>query len=249
MHVLIIPSWYPKFPGDIQGSFFRQQGLALKRFGHQVGVIDIKLRLPRSWKQLFNGFFGDSAEVDEGLFTYRFCGMDWFRRIPRLQSRLWLRYGMKLFERYVLLHGKPDLIHAHAMFYGGVLAKEISERFDIPFVVTEHSTGFARGLVSKQQMDLALGVAISAERLFAVSDEFCKLLDRQFGCEKILWEEMPNVVDQKFLNKELPILRTPNKPFTFLNVAFSCCFCRNPTSKRAPLCTTPLPFPLSTLIH
>ena len=72
MHILIVPSWYPKYPGDVQGCFFREQALALKKYGHDVGVIDIKFRLPRSFKSFFNGFFGIDCEVDEGLQTYHF---------------------------------------------------------------------------------------------------------------------------------------------------------------------------------
>ncbi|MDA3876476.1 MAG: glycosyltransferase, partial [Halothiobacillus sp.] len=176
-------------------------------------------RLPRSWKSLFSGFFGTVAEDDEGLLTYRFCGMDWFRRLPRLRRWLWLHYGMKLVDRYVSLHGKPDVLHAHAMLNGGVLAKAVSERFAIPFVVTEHCTAFARGLISPQQIGLARGVAASAARRFAVSGAFCKLLERQFAGAELRWEEMPNIVDRKFIDAKLPTRHSPAEPFTFLNVA------------------------------
>lgn len=220
MHVLIIPSWYPNYPGHIQGCYFRQQALALKRYGHQVGVIDVKLRLPRSWKLLFNGFFGNSSEIDEGLLTYRFCGIDWFRRIPRLRRWLWLHHGKKMIDRYVSQNGKPDIIHAHAMLNGGVLAKAVSERFAIPFVVTEHSSAFARGLVNQNQTELARGVATSAARRFAVSGEFCKLLVSHLGAVALPWEEIPNVVDREFIDTELLTRDIVTEPFVFLNVAF-----------------------------
>jgi glycosyltransferase involved in cell wall biosynthesis len=218
VHILIIPSWYPASPTDLSGCFFREQSLALKKHGHQVGVIDVKLRLPRSWRSLFNGFFGSVTEVDEGLLTYRFCGFDWFRRSPRLRRWLWLRYGMKVVEQYLAEQGKPDVIHAHSMFHGGELAKAVSEQFAVPFVITEHSTAFARGLVSHQQMKLARAVAASAARRFAVSSEFCKLLELQFD-DGLIWVEMPNIVEQKFTDAELPSPKKLGEPFIFLNVA------------------------------
>ena len=39
MHILIIPPWYPQFSGDIGGSFFREQAIALRKAEYQVGVI------------------------------------------------------------------------------------------------------------------------------------------------------------------------------------------------------------------
>lgn len=218
MHILIIPSWYPAFPGDICGCFFREQALALKKHGHQVGVIDVKLRLPKSWKLLLGGFFGNFTEVDEGLLTYRFCSMDWFRRLPRLQRWLWLYYGVKLAERYISSNGKPDLIHAHAMLNGGLLAKAVSKKFAIPFVITEHSSSFACDLLGQQQIALACGVSSSAARRFAVSSALCKLLEYQFGDATLRWEEMPNIVNRKFINAKLPSRHGLNESFSFLNI-------------------------------
>ena len=36
MHVLILPSWYPETPDDVDGIFFRQQAQALQRAGLTV---------------------------------------------------------------------------------------------------------------------------------------------------------------------------------------------------------------------
>ena len=186
MHLLIVPSWYPKYPGDILGSFFREQALALKKHGHQVGVLDVKLRLPGSLKSASGGFFGTFVEDDEGLLTYRFCGMDWFRFLPGLQRLLWLHHGMKLFKRYVSIHGKPDIVHAHSMLNGGLLAKAISERFDVPFVITEHCTAYALKQLNPHVLKLAKGVTTQAVRRFAVSCALCDSLDKQIGDNKLI---------------------------------------------------------------
>ncbi|MFT5258920.1 MAG: glycosyltransferase involved in cell wall biosynthesis [Saprospiraceae bacterium] len=218
LHILIIPSWYPANPTDLNGCFFREQSLSLKKHGHEVGVIDVKLRLPRSWRLLFNGFFGSVTEVDEGLLTYRFCGFDWFRRSPRLRRWLWLRYGMKVVEQYLAEQGKPDVIHAHATFHGGELAKSVSQKFAIPFVIAEHSSAFARGQVSKQKIEIARDVATSAIRRFAVSGKFCNLLELLFD-DALPWEEMPNMVEQRFIDSELSEQDWTIEPFIFLTVA------------------------------
>jgi glycosyltransferase involved in cell wall biosynthesis len=125
---------------------------------------------------------------------------------------------MKVVEQYLAEQGKPDAIHAHSMFHGGELAKAVSEQFAVPFVITEHSTAFARGLVSHQQIKLAQAISVSAARRFAVSGEFCKLMERQFS-DNLQWEEMPNIVEQKFVNAELPLGNREAEPFIFINVA------------------------------
>ena len=48
MDILIIPSWYSAFPGVVNGCFFREQALAVKRQGHEVGVIDFQPRYVRT---------------------------------------------------------------------------------------------------------------------------------------------------------------------------------------------------------
>ena len=39
MHVVVLPSWYPKSETDVDGIFFRLQAQALQRKGLKVGVI------------------------------------------------------------------------------------------------------------------------------------------------------------------------------------------------------------------
>jgi glycosyltransferase involved in cell wall biosynthesis len=218
MHILIIPSWYPASPEDLNGCFFREQSLALHRYGHQVSVIDVKLLSLRSWKLFFSGLLGLKVVLDEGLLTHRFCGINWFPSAPKLSRWLWLRQGKRLAERYVEEHGKPDVIHAHAMLFGGVLAKSVAQRLAVPFVVTEHSTMFARNLIDERQYDLVRDVASAAARRLAVSGEFCKLLRLKLN-NALVWEEIPNIVAQKFIDAPLSDDGVNMEPFVYLNVA------------------------------
>lgn len=219
MRLILIPSWYPAFKGDIHGSFFREQALALKRHGHDVAVIDVKLQSPKSWKTWRSILSAKTVEVDEGLVTFRHNGINWFPKIPRLRQRWWLRSGIKLFKGYVSKHGNPDVIHAHAIFDGGLLAKAISDKYGIPFVITEHSSAFARDQIDQEQRHIAQQVALSAARRFAVSDAFCNFLRLNLGVTTLTWEEMPNVVSQRFVDADAPLPHEKDEQFTFLNIA------------------------------
>jgi len=219
LHILIAPSWYPAHPGDINGVFFREQALALAKHGRKVGVIYPHLWSLRAWKSILSGKRGIELETDAGLPTMRSHGVNWFPRIRRAQHWLWRSHGLRLYQRYVDQHGRPDIIHVHAMLNAGALALAIQRRYGVPFVVTEHFSGYARGAVRGDRLRIARAVARRAARRFAVSRPFCDLLEGLLGTGPASWEEMPNIVEQRFLERSLRERNRPKDHFRFVNVA------------------------------
>lgn len=219
MHILIIPSWYRDSKQDTQGSFFREQALALAKYGLQVGVIHPQHRSMRQWKSVLTGRYGFAAEDDNGIPTLRMHTMTWFpRQIPYINAYLWIRNGLTLYRRYVKQYGQPDLIHAHGMIYGGLLAWNIQTRYKIPFVITEHGTAYARKLFAPWELRLAAKAAASANCRLAVSEAFCQELTGFLGGH---WAACPNVVSHQFTNYPLGLKRTTAAaPFTFIKVAY-----------------------------
>lgn len=218
MHVLIIPSWYPAKPGDIGGSFFREQAIALAKAGLKVGVISPQFVSLRKWRSLLSPPSFAPREMDCGVLTFRKRAGAWLPRVPYGQSSLWVRKGMQLFDEYVAANGRPDIIHAHSALFGGVLAKEIARRFRIPYVLTEHSSAFTSGEVKAWHKKLAIEVAREAKRRFAVSGAYCSVLEGSLGTAAGAWEELPNIVNSDFLNT--PLEKPEGKEtFTFMSIA------------------------------
>lgn len=216
-HVLIVPSWYPSCNTDPNGSFFREQALALRKRGFKVGVLYADLRSLKS--ALSRGFRKSELRVldDCGISEFRSIGMNWFPRPVALRDALYSLHGTRLFKKYVAQHGMPDILHAHSIFYGGAIAYHISKKFNVPYVMTEHSTAFARGLISNKQYQLAGRIAEKSSRIFAVSQPFADSLNNIFSSRK--WEVMPNVVHDEFFElKENAADRWHD--VTFLNIAF-----------------------------
>ena len=91
-----------------------------------------------------NGGYGIRSYTEENIPTYVYKSMYFFPRLPYLDRHRWVRAGWKLFEHYVRDHGTPDIIHAHSMNHAGILAQQIHEKTGIPFVLTEHSSTYAR---------------------------------------------------------------------------------------------------------
>lgn len=213
IHVLIIPSWYPKTPNDIGGSFFREQAIALKSAGFNVGVIFPQLR---SLKNAFKSFNGLQKEVDNDVVTYRDGYVNFYPRCKDLIQQRWLKCGENLFKLYVKENGRPDIIHAHSLFNGGLLAYLLSKKYNIPFVITEHSTAFSRRLLSYKQLDDARIAVQSASACIAVSNEFKTLLNEQLKTDK--WGYIPNIVSNSFLKSKLVDKKNNNKTYRFINI-------------------------------
>lgn len=212
MHILIIPSWYPTFKGDISGSFFREQALALKKYNHNVGVIYPQIRSFRDVKGIFKKPYGCYFENDEGLNTLRWHGVNFYPKFPELARKHWLNCGVKLFKQYIKEFGKPDIIHVHSLLNAGYLALKIYKEFNVPYIVTEHSTAYARNLISKDVLDSLDSVMENAGERLAVSREFSSLLETQ---TKKNWNYLPNIVDNSFLEEDENLLLSE---FVLINV-------------------------------
>ena len=218
MHVLIIPSWYPETPEDIDGIFFRLQAQALQRSGLKIGVTAPVFRSMRGKPaSVINGGYGIRSYTEENISTYVYKSMYFFPRLPYLDRHRWVRAGWKLFEHYVRDHGTPDIIHAHSMNHAGILAQQIHEKTGIPFVLTEHSSTYARKLIRNWQRPAMLQSAQQCSARIAVSKDFCRLLETEYG--GLDWQYIPNSLSPAFIRPVDLANKPKNADFTFCSVA------------------------------
>jgi glycosyltransferase involved in cell wall biosynthesis len=197
-HVLVIPSWYPANERDIGGSFFREQALALERHGLKVGVVaprSLSMRKLSSWTESSRKV---SVFEDQGVPTYRQTRVDWMSPLPFIGSRQWIARGMRMVDRYIRSHGRPDIIHAHSIFNAALLAHAIEAKHGIPYVITEHSTAFARGRVPRWKIRRAAPAVAKASDRIAVSEPLQRLMQSVFPASGA-WRDVPNIVDRAFL--------------------------------------------------
>ncbi len=214
IHVLVLPSWYPSYAGDIGGSFFREQAQSLRKRGYKLGVIYPQAKSLRQWKEVVAAKYGIAFEDDNGVKTYRWRFLNYTPMLSFINDGRYLKLGLKLFDKYVQENGCPDILHVHSLMSAGFLAYAIHQKYKVPYVVTEHSTLFARGLVSAESKR-RLGKVIRVSRKnIAVSAEFKYLLERELiGSE---WIYVPNIVSDEFLLSEINEGRLPG--FKFINI-------------------------------
>lgn len=204
MHVLFIPSWYPAHPDDPFGSFFREQALAMQDAGCTVGIVAPRLvSLARPLESL--RVAGKMHfEIDHGLPTYRKASLNWTPRLWKANARRIAAAGWTLYRAYCERHGRPDIVHVHSTIMSGVVAKTILEREGVPFVVSEHSSAFARDQVPPEGKDIVRAVAKRASGTFAVSSAFCRILEDVLDRPPGSYRPLPNMVDRTFLTERLP---------------------------------------------
>lgn len=204
MHVLVIPSWYPQFDGDPGGSFFREQAIALVKRIDKVGVL---FPNQRSLRELMNPavrLSGVHSLQDEGTCLVQRNSFNWTPRFEFGIAQQWLLHGLPLFRKYVAVHGKPDVLHAHSALYAGLLAKAISAATRIPYIVTEHSSRYFAGNLSTWQINTARSVFKSSATNVAVSKSLARLMADQYQF-RLPWLVIPNIVNAQFFNEPLEL--------------------------------------------
>ena len=221
MHILLLPSWYPEPPDSTDGIFFREQAHALARAGLRVGVAAPLFRSPRRRREIFAGRYGTRVFSDGPIPTYTAHSTYLCPPLPHFDRERWLAAGMKLFARYLAEQGRPDILHAHAVNHGGILAQRIAARHGIPYVITEHSSTYARGLIRRWQRPAMMAAAQGAAARLAVSPAFCRLLESEYP--GLSWQYLPNILGRAFAEDipppERPSENAANGAFTFCAVA------------------------------
>jgi len=153
MNLLIIPSWYPRPDDKINGCFFQEQAklvtdcldvkVLMFRFSRPSIRLLVKtpLRTGVDWmRYLFQQksrvrLPNDEVFTDPPLIEYR---LGVFGATQRQRHEKRLQAYLQALEELMFTGWKPDLIHAHSVSLGGLVAQRIKEVYGIPYVITEH---------------------------------------------------------------------------------------------------------------
>jgi len=187
--------------------------------GHKVGVLHARFHHLPSPTWLKGPSQPISMAVENNLAVVRASKRLFqpgpFHNIPSIYRsfvRSHEKFALKMYDAYKAVHGAPDIIHAKATMWGAVLAKAIAERENIPYLVTVHSSVFARNIVGPREKVTATLALKSANRLLSVSSTLAKDLERILGIHASKFTTVPNMIDvEKFPYTPLP----KNTTFTF----------------------------------
>ena len=184
LRVLVVPKWYPWPEKPFFGLFCREHARALAR-RHEVVVL-ASLATPSPAFLAYEL----TDEVEDGIRTLR---VRYRRPVLRPAAMAFQLLGMLAALRRLRRDGfDPDVVHAH-VYQAAPPALVLGRLARAPVVITEHYTGFARGLVSGYDRILARASFRQADLVAPVSRELADHLRALAPGARV--EPVPNVVD------------------------------------------------------
>lgn len=211
MHIMVIPSWYSSKANKVHGSFFKEQFKALQNDGEKISVAYNEI-----WSITKLGKIKEKRkinfQVEDNLRTYRYKDYNYFPKNP-MMFRSFNKRIDKLYKEIVKKEGKVDIIHAHSCFWGGIAAAYISKKYNIPLVITEHSSlkyaKYAKDSYKQYIFDAYKEADILISVGTGLKKEISEYVDRDIMV-------IPNMVDLNLFY----IDNNKNKKFTFFSCAF-----------------------------
>jgi len=198
VHILIIPSWYPNSYNKLNGIFFKEQAEALAKTDNKVGVLAITQVTIQDILKNKKISFENKKFIENNVITYQkdyFILPKLYRKFELCRKRR-LSIFKKIFKKYITQEGIPDIIHLHSFFYGN-LAMWIKKEYGIEYIITEHSSSFARNMLSEKELLYATKVFSNAAYRIAVSKEFTVLLNKLTKNDFVY---IPNIVNVDSFN-------------------------------------------------
>ncbi len=187
LRILFLTRWYPDATDPQLGVFVKKHAQAAACFD-DVTLAYISPHHPE--RHVTDLYLQDEEQVRQLFLHYRQSRFAWLNA---------LRYFLKInraWKAALKNAGRPDVIHANLLTRTGLLALYLSRRHGVPYVITEHWTGFVNGKYRKKPAWyrwLARQVVKRAAALTVVSDSLRKaMVELGFGPEV---KVIPNVVD------------------------------------------------------
>ena len=211
MHIMVIPSWYSSKANKVHGSFFKEQFKALQNDGEKISVAYNEI-----WPITKLGKIKEKRkinfQVEDNLRTYRYKDYNYFPKNP-MMFRSFNKRMDKLYKEIVKKEGKVDIIHAHSCFWGGIAAAYISKKYNIPLVITEHSSLKYAKYAKDSYKQYIFDAYKEADILISVGTGLKKKISEYVDRDIMV---IPNMVDLNLFY----IDNNKNKKFTFFSCAF-----------------------------
>ncbi|WP_347474128.1 glycosyltransferase [Acinetobacter thermotolerans] len=195
--IIVLASTYPRWKNDPEPQFIHE---LCKRLTKEFNVIAL---VPDSQSADPNGYF-DNVEV----IRYRYAPKPLQSLVnnggivANLKKFLWkwllvpsFIFGQYFALKSILKQRKIDLIHAHWLIPQGIIAQNLAQKNNIPFIVTSHG-GDLYGLKGKQLTQIKKYVAESASAMTVVSSAMTTYLNGQNISPQIL-QVIPMGIDLK----------------------------------------------------
>ena len=213
MNVFIVPSWYPSREHPYTGIFFKEQArlLGREKANWKIGISlwgsheeRLLLRASRPIHSTLQAISKKPIKpfhqrLDENVVEFFTPAYTWTRKIKSGNIDGIEQANEQNLKDFIDYFGKPDIIHAHVAYPGGEIARRLSAKHQIPYVITEHMSPFPMGSFKKDFRSTLLPAYLSADRVLGVSNALVEAL-RSHGIKA---QPTSNFIDDQFYQPDL----------------------------------------------
>lgn len=208
MYVLIVARGYPSKRYKTNGIFEFDQAKALANAGQKViyAVVDVRsIRRTRKWG--VESFKKDGVQIEAINIP---CG-----RIPRtILDRIRIMALRKLYKRIKNKYGEPDIVHAHFLSRGYMVAK-VFDKSNIPLVITEHFSALNKENLNSYLLRLGKYAYPRVNKVIAVSNSLASNIKNKFGVNTLVIPNMVDITEFEYLEKKKD--REGDSSFSFVS--------------------------------
>ena len=210
-YILWLASWYPSRVHPTNGDFVERHAHAVAEFVPLVILlIEKDETLPAGKTDIIK-----TEEKNLTIYKVYYGKSGWGRLFEKMHSVLKYRsLQKKMYAEISRKQGIPALVHVHVAMKAGMLALYLKRMYRIPYVLSEHWTGYYRVsepnvyTIGNTLRSLIKKVIRQASQVFPVSADLGrKICDT---VSPVTFEVIPNVVDIRMFNfkaVEIPIFR------------------------------------------
>jgi len=138
-NVLWLASWYPNEIDAFTGDFIGRHAIAVSRYVKLTVLVILKDESLRANKTKIK------KTAESNLTVYRvYYGKT---NMPVSIESIWsakryFKLQKQLYHQIEKETGRPDIVHVHVAMKAGILALHLKKKYQLPYVVTEHWTGY-----------------------------------------------------------------------------------------------------------
>jgi len=220
--ILIIPSWYPTKESPYEGTFFREQALLM------MNKYNIRILYPRFFKGKFSARL--SFFLKTILFIITNIKSDWLIKLDRNESVYTYYCGTHLYKwstpffikniihnhyynKFISEKWKPDLIHAQCSDEAGIIARFLSIKYSIPYIITEHQLFLLHKFSASKRRRIIDAIENSAVMLVVSEHQKRMIMMHGIDCRPIV---VGNVVDEDIFK----IIKKDHAEFVVLYISY-----------------------------